>query len=401
MMAMAAIAGTQWAGSWAQQRGDAVDAERILSGKSIFQTLRVAWSVQDQALRQRCSLLRVTGLSGSCGRPGRKCFRVTAQSEVDDVAMETALRAEDSLQAEQPASGASDSEGTMVKVRFELQRECQFGQQYKVVGDDSQFGDWNPSAAIPLNWTEGHVWTAEVSVPEGKNIEYKYILISGEEGEVEWQPGSNHVLETVTGAPSLVLSPPWEGITQFAEPTESTSDQLQEVQSSNQPEVQSAAPDTGDWESTREEANASVEKVADAVAFAAAGAVEAGVKAASVLEGNLDSVAEDRTRTAVEVPVVNVALASVVDAALVTTTATPAEEPTTTNGAAATADTATEKEHIKAEEQIRKDEEQLSRVDQPSIDNLQLRAEEEQNAPKRLNPFQKDMEWLSKTLFGR
>uniref|UniRef100_A0A7I4B3M3 CBM20 domain-containing protein n=1 Tax=Physcomitrium patens TaxID=3218 RepID=A0A7I4B3M3_PHYPA len=310
MMAMAAIAGTQWAGSWAQQRGDAVDAERILSGKSIFQTLRVAWSVQDQALRQRCSLLRVTGLSGSCGRPGRKCFRVTAQSE-DDVAMETALRAEDSLQAEQPASGASDSEGTMVKVRFELQRECQFGQQYKVVGDDSQFGDWNPSAAIPLNWTEGHVWTAEVSVPEGKNIEYKYILISGEEGEVEWQPGSNHVLETVTGAPSLVLSPPWEGITQFAEPTESTSDQLQEVQSSNQP------------------------------------------------------------------------------------------EPTTTNGAAATADTATEKEHIKAEEQIRKDEEQLSRVDQPSIDNLQLRAEEEQNAPKRLNPFQKDMEWLSKTLFGR
>uniref|UniRef100_A0A7I4B3L4 CBM20 domain-containing protein n=2 Tax=Physcomitrium patens TaxID=3218 RepID=A0A7I4B3L4_PHYPA len=350
MMAMAAIAGTQWAGSWAQQRGDAVDAERILSGKSIFQTLRVAWSVQDQALRQRCSLLRVTGLSGSCGRPGRKCFRVTAQSEVDDVAMETALRAEDSLQAEQPASGASDSEGTMVKVRFELQRECQFGQQYKVVGDDSQFGDWNPSAAIPLNWTEGHVWTAEVSVPEGKNIEYKYILISGEEGEVEWQPGSNHVLETVTGAPSLVLSPPWEGITQFAEPTESTSDQLQEVQSSNQPEVQSAAPDTGDWESTREEANASVEKVADAVAFAAAGAVEAG--------------------------------------------------PTTTNGAAATADTATEKEHIKAEEQIRKDEEQLSRVDQPSIDNLQLRAEEEQNAPKRLNPFQKDMEWLSKTLFG-
>lgn len=267
------------------------------------------------------------------------------------MAMETALRAEDSLQAEQPASGASDSEGTMVKVRFELQRECQFGQQYKVVGDDSQFGDWNPSAAIPLNWTEGHVWTAEVSVPEGKNIEYKYILISGEEGEVEWQPGSNHVLETVTGAPSLVLSPPWEGITQFAEPTESTSDQLQEVQSSNQPEVQSAAPDTGDWESTREEANASVEKVADAVAFAAAGAVEAG--------------------------------------------------PTTTNGAAATADTATEKEHIKAEEQIRKDEEQLSRVDQPSIDNLQLRAEEEQNAPKRLNPFQKDMEWLSKTLFGR
>lgn len=49
-----------------------------------------------------------------------------------------------------------------MKVRFELQRECQFGQQYKVVGDDSQFGDWNPSAAIPLNWTEGHVWTAEV-----------------------------------------------------------------------------------------------------------------------------------------------------------------------------------------------------------------------------------------------
>lgn len=52
--------------------------------------------------------------------------------------------------------------GPTVKVKFELQRECHFGQQFKVVGGDSQFGDWDPSAAVPLSWSEGHLWTAEV-----------------------------------------------------------------------------------------------------------------------------------------------------------------------------------------------------------------------------------------------
>ena len=52
--------------------------------------------------------------------------------------------------------------GPTVKVKFELHKECHYGQQFNVVGADPQLGDWEPSAALPLNWTEGHVWTTEV-----------------------------------------------------------------------------------------------------------------------------------------------------------------------------------------------------------------------------------------------
>lgn len=55
-----------------------------------------------------------------------------------------------------------ESSGVTMKVKFQLQRECQFGQQFKVVGSGSHFGDWDPSAALPLNWSEGHLWTTEV-----------------------------------------------------------------------------------------------------------------------------------------------------------------------------------------------------------------------------------------------
>lgn len=52
--------------------------------------------------------------------------------------------------------------GPTVKVKFELQRQCHFGQQFNVVGDDAQFGNWEPTAAIPMNWSAGHVWSTEV-----------------------------------------------------------------------------------------------------------------------------------------------------------------------------------------------------------------------------------------------
>uniref|UniRef100_A0A0D6QWY9 CBM20 domain-containing protein n=1 Tax=Araucaria cunninghamii TaxID=56994 RepID=A0A0D6QWY9_ARACU len=97
----------------------------------------------------------------------------------------------------------------LVKVKFVLQKKCKFGQQFSVVGDDPQFGTWEPKAAIPLEWSEGDVWTTEVDVPVGKQIEYKFIL-KGKLGEISWQPGQNQVFETSESVPSMVVSSPWE-----------------------------------------------------------------------------------------------------------------------------------------------------------------------------------------------
>ena len=53
-----------------------------------------------------------------------------------------------------------------------------FGEQFLIVGDDSTLGLWDPSSAIPLNWSDGHVWTAElVSIENIVNQECVCIYI--------------------------------------------------------------------------------------------------------------------------------------------------------------------------------------------------------------------------------
>lgn len=49
-----------------------------------------------------------------------------------------------------------------VRVRIKLLKECTFGEHFLVVGDDPILGLWDPSEGVPLDWSEGHVWTAEV-----------------------------------------------------------------------------------------------------------------------------------------------------------------------------------------------------------------------------------------------
>lgn len=53
-------------------------------------------------------------------------------------------------------------ESKTINVKFQLQRNCNFGEEFLVVGNDPMFGSWNPENAIPMTWSEGHVWTAEM-----------------------------------------------------------------------------------------------------------------------------------------------------------------------------------------------------------------------------------------------
>lgn len=100
-------------------------------------------------------------------------------------------------------------QGPTVTVKFVLEKKCKFGQQFHVVGDAPQFGSWNPKAAVPLEWSEGDIWTKEVDVPVGKQIEYKFILI-GKRGELLWQPGPNRAFEASGHVASVVVSSEWE-----------------------------------------------------------------------------------------------------------------------------------------------------------------------------------------------
>lgn len=95
-----------------------------------------------------------------------------------------------------------------VHVKFELQKECEFGQRFLIVGDDPVLGVWDPAAGVPLTWTEGHLWTAQVDMPVGKLIKYKFILKSVAD-VITWQPGPDRILETLDTEKVLIVSEDW------------------------------------------------------------------------------------------------------------------------------------------------------------------------------------------------
>ncbi|KAJ8483653.1 hypothetical protein OPV22_016138 [Ensete ventricosum] len=96
-----------------------------------------------------------------------------------------------------------------VHVRFVLQKMCSFGQQFLLVGDDPMFGMWDPEKAVPLEWSSGHEWTAELDLPVGKQIQFKFILKSFS-GEVKWQPGPDRCLQAWETSNTIVVSEDWE-----------------------------------------------------------------------------------------------------------------------------------------------------------------------------------------------
>ncbi|KDP24469.1 hypothetical protein JCGZ_25033 [Jatropha curcas] len=96
-----------------------------------------------------------------------------------------------------------------VHVKVQLKKECSFGEQFAMVGNDPIFGVWDPENAIPLNWSDGHVWTLDLDIPIGKSIEFKFIL-KQITGEVLWQPGPDRILKTWETKNTIVLLEDWE-----------------------------------------------------------------------------------------------------------------------------------------------------------------------------------------------
>lgn len=71
------------------------------------------------------------------------------------------------------------------------------------------FGLWDPEKAVPLEWSSGHEWTAELDLPVGKQIQFKFIL-KGDAGEIKWQPGPDRCLQTWETSNTIMVSEDWE-----------------------------------------------------------------------------------------------------------------------------------------------------------------------------------------------
>ncbi|KAL2337027.1 hypothetical protein Fmac_011473 [Flemingia macrophylla] len=75
-------------------------------------------------------------------------------------------------------------------------------------GNDPMFGSWNPANAIPMTWSEGHLWTLEVGVPVGK-FQFKYIM-KRREGDIVWQPGPDRIIHTWEAMNRITVREDWD-----------------------------------------------------------------------------------------------------------------------------------------------------------------------------------------------
>lgn len=56
----------------------------------------------------------------------------------------------------------TSDEPKTVHVKFVLHKECLFGQRFLMVGNEAMFGLWEPKKAVPMEWSDGHIWTVEL-----------------------------------------------------------------------------------------------------------------------------------------------------------------------------------------------------------------------------------------------
>ncbi|KAK3015512.1 hypothetical protein RJ639_005394 [Escallonia herrerae] len=164
---------------------NASNRPEIRSFRPFLKHVKISFSLSTSLLRKKVPpLLSVSSLSSSDTDTQR--HDLTEQVQIED-----------------------SNEAKAVHVKFQLERECSFGQHFHIVGDDPMFGSWDPTDAIPLNWSDGHVWTAELDVPIGKSIKFKFILKEGTD-YVLWQPGPDRILQTWETEKTIIVWEDWE-----------------------------------------------------------------------------------------------------------------------------------------------------------------------------------------------
>ncbi|KAM0009885.1 putative glucan 1,4-alpha-glucosidase [Helianthus debilis subsp. tardiflorus] len=123
-----------------------------------------------------------------------------AQAEVDHHKL---------LIQDSPNGYTVEAETQTVGVQFQLRRECSFGQNFLLTGDHPILGLWDPNNAVPLTWSDGHIWTVHLDIPIGKCIKFKLIMQESD-GKYVWQPGPDRVLECFQTEKIITLCEDWE-----------------------------------------------------------------------------------------------------------------------------------------------------------------------------------------------
>jgi hypothetical protein len=94
-------------------------------------------------------------------------------------------------------------------VKFHLQYRVEYGQSLALVGGADALGAWRLADALPMAWSEGDVWRADVELPAGGVAEYKYVVVGAHGAAATWQAGGNSVLALRGGEEEVEVHDNW------------------------------------------------------------------------------------------------------------------------------------------------------------------------------------------------
>ena len=102
---------------------------------------------------------------------------------------------------------------------FRVNYRCNYGDSVYVVGNIEALGNWNPTRALKLDWSEGHNWMKKLKVMHENTqlIEYKYFVSNSEIYTpipyIRWEADSNRFINLFTTSKLLIkLDDEWEHI---------------------------------------------------------------------------------------------------------------------------------------------------------------------------------------------
>ncbi|HMP88940.1 MAG TPA: alpha/beta hydrolase-fold protein [Kiritimatiellia bacterium] len=80
---------------------------------------------------------------------------------------------------------------------FSVATNVGFGFNVHVLGNHPDIGSWISTNAVKLRWTAGNIWTGQVAVQKGTELEYKYVARDGSPSaytnisNIVWESGAN------------------------------------------------------------------------------------------------------------------------------------------------------------------------------------------------------------------
>jgi hypothetical protein len=76
------------------------------------------------------------------------------------------------------------------QVEVGVQLQTKPGQHVVLVGSHPSMGSWSLDGALPMTWTDGHVWKASIELPaDSMDLEYK-VRLKAVQAAVATQQGS-------------------------------------------------------------------------------------------------------------------------------------------------------------------------------------------------------------------